>query len=450
MKARKTFVLLAMLAALCLLCTACATTAKDNLDSYYQQVGIVLDDWFASDVNTDNSESNDQPDNRLDAPGSFTLSENGDYSFTGVAGADYYLVYFCAPDATGDSDPFLFSSSSIDAVGTGGEVYEGNVDDLVRYGYGEYLVKVFAFPNLNDSTHAMSTAATATYSFSGAQDAPVIDYLWNTFDGTVDVQVSNIADYTYQMVPDRVEVTFVNVNDGADTVTLTMENISTDSYSLKSDALTRGATYSISAVGYSESPYVTNPTSDTTIVTESVTFAGHNVISKDYYYSDGITRMPFSYPQVTENLSLTQTGTLNSDNSSITYTFTTTPVTPNSGSEYSFIVAADCRPFTFDDATLELYPDGTFRMDQYGEMPPQGPSHIQGIWTDNGDRTVTASKNSSLRRRLMSSSSPPDMTTESPRMSWMCRRLTRYPLLHRTKCWPSSSASTSWRVPRMT
>ena len=401
MKARKVLLLLGLVCALALLCTACSsTTALDNIDTYYSEVGAVLDDWFSSSSGADTfgTGGSTTAATALDAPGSFTLDADGNYSFNGVADADYYLVYFCAPDATNDSDPFLFSSNSIDATGTGGETYSGNIDDLVQYGYGEYLVKVFAFPSLNDSAHAMSTAATATYSFSGAQDAPAIDYLWNTFDGTIDVQVSNIADYTYQMVPDRVEVTFTNVNDSSDTVMLTLEDLSTDSYSLKSDALTAGATYSISAVGYSDSPYVTNPTSDTNIVSEGVTFDGHNVISQNYYYSDGITRMPFSYPQVTENLSLTETGTLNSDNTSITYTFTTTPVTPNPGSQYSFVVAADCRPFSFDDATLELYPDGTFRMDQYGEMPPQGPSHIEGIWTDNGDGTVTLSYDHSTLR----------------------------------------------------
>lgn len=401
MKARKTFVLLAMLAALCLLCTACATTAKDNLDSYYQQVGIVLDDWFASDVNTDNSESNDQPDNRLDAPGSFTLSENGDYSFTGVAGADYYLVYFCAPDATGDSDPFLFSSSSIDAVGTGGEVYEGNVDDLVRYGYGEYLVKVFAFPNLNDSTHAMSTAATATYSFSGAQDAPVIDYLWNTFTDTIDIQVSNIADYMYQSYPDKVEVTFTNTADSADTVVVTLEDLSAEVYSITSDALTRGATYDISAVGYSESAYVTNPTSDTTAVAQGVTFDGHNVISANYYYTDGIARNSFSYPQYVDRLDLTAGGVFNCGNVSISFNFTATPVAASAGSAYSFSMVSDNRPFAIKDGILELYPDGTFRFDQYSEMPPQGPSHIEGIWTDNGDGTANLSfDHSTLRTSL--------------------------------------------------
>ena len=332
MKPRKCFALLLLLCTLALLCTACAsTTALDNIATYYSEVGAVLDDWVASSSGGGVSGGGEgAAAAALDAPGSFTLDENGNYSFTGVADADYYLVYFCAPDATSDSDPFLFSSNSIDATGTGGETYSGSIDDLVQYGYGEYLVKVFAFPSLNDASHAMSTAATATYSFSGAQDAPVIEYLWNTFDGTVDVQLSNIDTYMYQAYPDSVEVTFTNTADPSDTVVVTIEDLSADHYSATSDALTRGATYDITAVNHSENAYVTNGTSDTAQVAQGVTFGGHNVISADYYYTDG-----------------------------------------------------------------------TFRFDQYSEMPPQGPSHIEGIWTDNGDGTANLSvDHSTLRTSL--------------------------------------------------
>ena len=172
MKARKVLLLLGLMCAMALLCTACATTALDNINTYYAEVGAVMDDWFGGSSGGGVSGGGEGAVAALDAPGSFTLDADGNYSFTGVADADYYLVYFCAPDATGDSDPFLFSSSSIDAVGTGGEVYEGNVDDLVRYGYGEYLVKVFAFPNLNDSTHAMATAATSGRRSAAPRPAP--------------------------------------------------------------------------------------------------------------------------------------------------------------------------------------------------------------------------------------------------------------------------------------
>ena len=402
MKPRKLLSLLLTAGVLGLLCTSCATTALDNINTYYDEVEAVMDDWFASSTSAGGSATESQSTAaKLDAPADFTLSENGDYSFTGVANADYYLVYFCAPDATGDSDPFLFSSNSIAATGTGGETYSGNIDDLVQYGYGEYLVKVFAFPSLNDSAHAMSTAATATYSFSGAQDAPVVDYLWNTFDGTVDVQVSNIADYMYQVYPDTVEVTFTNTADAADAVVVTVEDLSADHYNAVSDALTPGATYDITAVAHSESAFVTNPTSDTTQVAQGVTFDGHNVISANYYYTDGIARNSFSYPQYVDRFDLTNGGVFNCGNSSISFNFTATPTAASAGSAYTYSMTSDNRPFSIKDGTLELYTDGTFRFDQYSEMPPQGPSHIEGIWTDNGDGTANLSfDHSTLRTSL--------------------------------------------------
>ena len=403
MKPRKCFALLLLLCTLALLCTACAsTTALDNIGTYYSEVGAVLDDWFASSSGGGVSGGGEgAAAAALDAPGSFTLDENGNYSFTGVADADYYLVYFCAPDATSDSDPFLFSSNSIDATGTGGETYSGSIDDLVQYGYGEYLVKVFAFPSLNDASHAMSTAATATYSFSGAQDAPVIEYLWNTFDGTVDVQLSNIDTYMYQAYPDSVEVTFTNTADPSDTVVVTIENLSADHYSATSDALTRGATYDITAVNHSENAYVTNGTSDTAQVAQGVTFGGHNVISADYYYTDGIARNSFSYPQYVDRFDLTNGGVFNGGNSSISFNFTAMPTAASAGSAYTYSMTSDNRPFAIQDGTLELYTDGTFRFDQYSEMPPQGPSHIEGIWTDNGDGTANLSfDHSTLRTSL--------------------------------------------------
>ena len=402
MKLRKLLSLLLMVCVLGLLCTSCATTALDNINTYYAEVGAVMDDWFASSTSADGSATESQSTAaKLDTPADFTLSENGDYSFTGVANADYYLVYFCAPDATGDSDPFLFSSNSIAATGTGGETYSGNIDDLVQYGYGEYLVKVFAFPSLNDSAHAMSTAATASYSFSGAQDAPVVDYLWNTFDSTVDVQVSNIADYMYQAYPDSVEVTFTNTADSADTVVVTVEELSADHYNAVSDALTPGAAYDITAVAHSENAYVTNPTSDTTQVAQGVTFDGHNVISANYYYTDGIARNSFSYPQYVDRFDLTNGGVFDCGNSSISFNFTAAPTTTSAGSAYTYSMTSDNRPFAIKDGTLELYTDGTFRFDQYSEMPPQGPSHIEGIWTDNGDGTANLSfDHSTLRTSL--------------------------------------------------
>ena len=306
-----------------------------------------------------------------------------------------------ATTASPTPDTQTTESTDPSATGTGGETYSGSIDDLVQYGYGEYLVKVFAFPSLNDASHAMSTAATATYSFSGAQDAPVIEYLWNTFDGTVDVQLSNIDTYMYQAYPDSVEVTFTNTADPIDTVVVTIEDLSADHYSATSDALTRGATYDITAVNHSENAYVTNGTSDTAQVAQGVTFGGHNVISADYYYTDGIARNSFSYPQYVDRFDLINGGVFNCGNSSISFNFTATPTAASAGSAYTYSMTSDNRPFAIQDGTLELYTDGTFRFDQYSEMPPQGPSHIEGIWTDNGDGTANLSfDHSTLRTSL--------------------------------------------------
>lgn len=382
-----------MMASLMCVCTGCASSVADNTETYFSTVGSTLNTWFANNSEKESGGEKSTDKIKLDTPGEFTLDENGNYSFIGVENADYYLVYFCAPDAVNDGDAFLYSSDALKAEGEGGESYEGNIDDLLRYGYGEYLVKVFAFPSVNDSQHEMSMAATTGYSCSGEQDAPVIDYLWNTFDDTVEVQLSNIDTYTYQCYPDTVDVTFINTEDASDVTVITMEDLSPEHNTLVSDNLKKGTTYNITAVSKSSSAYVLNSESDVADVADNVTFADTNVMSENYLYTDGIARASFSYPQVCENFDLENAGAMNELGVSLKFTFTATPTTAGTGCAYSYIVAGDCRPFSFEDGTLDLYTDGTFLMCQNSEMPPQGPSTIQGIWKDNGDGTATLSFN---------------------------------------------------------
>lgn len=394
MRRKKGMSMLLLLTALGLL-AGCGTSAADNTKTYFSEVASVLDTWFASSkdqsVDSEGEEAQADAGEKLKTPEDFTLDEEGNYSFTGVENADYYLMYFCASDAVNDTDAFLYSSDTLDASGEGGETYTGNVDDLLRYGYGEYLVKVFAFPSVNDSEHAMSAAATASFSCSGSQDAPVIDYMWNTFDNTVEVQLSNIGDYMYQCYPDSVEVTFTNTADESDSVVVIMEELSAENNSLVSDALTRGVTYAVSAVSKSDSEYVQNSVSDTTQVTEGVTFGDSNVISENYFYTDGIARATFSYPQVCQNFKLSEGGAMNTPDTSVNFTFTAAAAEAKEGCAYSYTVTADNKPFAVADATLDLYTDGTFLMCQNSEMPPEGPSTIKGIWAENGDGTATLS-----------------------------------------------------------
>lgn len=386
---KKSIIALLLVASLSML-TGCQTSAVENASTYWNQMGQVKD-TLLSNVSTSgkNSDSKESDADKLATPTDFTLDADGNYSFTGVENADYYLIYFCDTEATGDSDAFLYSSDSIAATGEGGESYTGNINDILKYGYGEYLVKVYAFPSMNDTEHSLSSAATASFVSTGAQDAPVIDYLWNTYDNTIEVQLSNVGDYMYQSYPDSVDVTFTNVDDTNDSVIVTIEDVSEDNYTTVSDALTRGTTYNITAVNYNESEYVTNNTSDTTDVAENVTCGESNVMSENYYFTDGIARSSFSYPQVCENFNLAEGGVIE-PGAGLTFTFDATPTTPNEGSSYSYVVACD-HMFASLDGVLELYSDGTLMMNQPSDFPPEGPSSIQGTWIDNGDGTATLS-----------------------------------------------------------
>lgn len=234
------------------------------------------------------------------------MDESGNYSFTGVENAKYYLLYFCAPDATGDNDSYIYTSGPIDA--TESNTYSGKCSDEFDYAFGSYLAKVYAFPDLTDKEHSMSKGATAEYSCSGNQSAPELNYYWNTFDGTMGIQVANLDVYEFEAYPDKVDVTFTNTENSADVVTLTMENVTPDNNQLDTDALTAGATYDVTAVSTSNSEYVLNPTSDTTKVAEGLHLGESSVMTAGYSYSDGFANNIFNWPRVCESFDLENGG----------------------------------------------------------------------------------------------------------------------------------------------
>lgn len=78
---------------------------------------------------------------------------------------------------------------------TGGN-YEKNA-------FGSYLAKVYAFPDLTDKDHSMSKPAIAEYSYSGNQSAPELNYYWNTFDGSMSIQVANLGTMSSRPTPTR-------------------------------------------------------------------------------------------------------------------------------------------------------------------------------------------------------------------------------------------------------
>lgn len=382
------FVLLALI--LCFGLTACGSSVSSNTEIYFSQVGTILNNLFSTTDTSSKPNASASAGAQLAAPSDFAVDADGNYSFKGSEGAEYYLLYFCAPNANSDEDTFIYSSSPI--TDDGSDSYRGRCADLFDYAYGEYLVKVYAFPDLTDSEHSMSTAATANYVYSGEQSAPELYYYWNTFDNIMGVQIANMDDYLYEAYPDLVEVTFTNVDDSSDKVTVTIEGVSASNYGGETGDLTRGATYDVSAVATSASEYVTNSKSDTTKVSDGLTLGDCHLFTDGYSYSDGFANNIFCWAIVGDSFDLATGGEAGHAVSSFggNVAFNATPTEARTGSAYSYdLLITAMMPVS---GTMEVYADGTFEAQFEGVGPIQS-STIQGSWVDNGDGTVTLNYN---------------------------------------------------------
>lgn len=370
--------------------TGCGSSLAANTNNYFTNVSSILHTLQTNGKQQAASSSTVSNDgSQLATPTDFTVDESGNYSFTGVENAKYYLLYFCAPDATGDNDSFIYTSEPIDA--TESNTYSGKCSDEFDYAFGSYLAKVYAFPDLTDKEHSMSKAATAEYSCSGNQSAPELNYYWNTFDGTMGIQVANLDVYEFEAYPDKVDITFTNTENSADVITLTMENVTPDNNQLDTDALTAGATYDVTAVSTSNSEYVLNPTSDTTKVAEGLHLGESSVMTAGYSYSDGFANNIFNWPRVCESFDLENGGVAGvvvaaPEVGGGTCDFVATPVSSGDGNyTYDLIAGLYTR-----SGKLELKADGTFTAELEG-WGPVNSSEYSGSWIDNGNGTATLS-----------------------------------------------------------
>lgn len=393
MKKRKLFTVVVLGLICCLGLTACSTSADENTGIFFSEVGDVLDTYFDSGTNVTSTEevaTEEETGEPLESPGEFAVDEDGNYLFRSVENADYYMIYFCAPDAEGDDDNYLFSSAAIEDDGS--DTYTGNCFDLFEYAYDEYLAKVVAFPKLTDEEHVKSSAATCSYTFSGEQSIPQICYMWDIFSQTFSMQITNIADYKYQAYPDEIRVTFTDTEGGSEDVELTFTDISEENYSLETTALKLGVTYDVTAVAVSSNEFVTNQTTESASVGQ-VLLGENNQITDGYYYHDGI-KAYFGYPLITESFNLESGGFAgNYTGTQGVIEYNATPKETSAGSAYSYVCVMTPPAFMQNvmganiDGTLELYTDGTFLMTQVGGGPLSGGT-IQGTWTDNGDGTA--------------------------------------------------------------
>lgn len=367
--------------------TGCGSTVAANTNDYFTNVSSILHTLQSNGSQQDAaSSSTADAGNQLATPTDFTVDENGSYSFTGVEDAEYYLLYFCDPTATGDDDSYIYTSGPINANSS--NTYSGSCADEFSYAFGSYLAKVYAFPDLTDKDHSMSKPAIAEYSYSGNQSAPELNYYWNTFDGSMSIQVANLGTYEFEAYPDKVDITFTNTENSADVVALTMENVTPDNNQLDTDALTKGATYDVTAVATSNSEYVLNPTSDTTTVATGLLLGDSSLITDAYSYSDGFANNIFAWPRAYDGFDLENGGTAG-------YApamgggkteFVATPVSSGDGS-YTYDLAAGNWTRS---GKLELKADGTFTAELEGSGPVNS-SEYGGSWVDNGDGTATIS-----------------------------------------------------------
>ena len=202
------------------------------------------------------------------------------------------------------------------------------------------------------------------------------------------IQVANLGTYEFEAYPDKVDITFTNTENSADVVALTMENVTPDNNQLDTDALTKGATYDVTAVATSNSEYVLNPTSDTTTVATGLLLGDSSLITDAYSYSDGFANNIFAWPRAYDGFDLENGGTVG-------YApamgggkteFVATPVSSGDGS-YTYDLAAGNWTRS---GKLELKADGTFTAELEGSGPVNS-SEYGGSWVDNGDGTATIS-----------------------------------------------------------
>lgn len=124
------------------------------------------------------------------------------------------------------------------------------------------------------------------------------------------IQVANLGTYEFEAYPDKVDITFTNTENSADVVALTMENVTPDNNQLDTDALTKGATYDVTAVATSNSEYVLNPTSDTTTVATGLLLGDSSLITDAYSYSDGFANNIFAWPRAYDGFDFENGGTV--------------------------------------------------------------------------------------------------------------------------------------------
>lgn len=177
MKQTKKWALAVTVSGMALVLCSCSTAAS-NANRYFTSAGAIATNMMNSGKVSNGSTASAASESTaaaLPTPGDFTMSEDGTYSFTGVDGAGYYLLYFCEPGADPSDDSFIYTSEPINAV-SGTTTYTGSYLDVMQAAYGEYQARVVAFPAVGDTTSSMSSPACVDFIAEGEQSLPTLEY----------------------------------------------------------------------------------------------------------------------------------------------------------------------------------------------------------------------------------------------------------------------------------
>ncbi len=252
--------------------TGCSTSAGDFAEEYFAGLSDIFPSGSSSQTTADASDTASEKEaestTSIDTPEEFTVTNEGEYTFSTVEGAAQYYIYLCDTSATEDTDDYLYACQV--------EAQEGQ-DTITgefpfEYKYGEYLAKLFAVADDN----TFSAANVIDYEHSGEITVPRVAYSWDGA-GNMTFDVVNVNAYEYSVYPD-VEVTVTSLDSGDET-TVTIENISESAY--LTTELDEGQ-YTIEAKGVTDSELVTNPTTDSYTVAESLALGSEASQSSDY------------------------------------------------------------------------------------------------------------------------------------------------------------------------
>ena len=428
---RQRVIALALSAALVASLTGCSTSIGSNTSIFISETTDAVSTMLSSGASSSSSDSSSAEEDTsgktaLDTPGDFTVDEDGTYSFSGVENASYYQVFIADANAE-DEDAYLDTTDQIEEDGSG--TYTGSIAESLSYGYGDFTVRVVAYPDYSDETYKKSEASSVSFTSTGAVDEPQFAYYWDCFTGTFDIQLINVESYEYQSFPTLIEVTLTNEADSSDALTLTIENVSLDDdvYSVSTTEVTDGVTYAVTADVTWDETYVTNPSASVEVGSVAVSSTA-SAITDGYGYLNTDIYSSRDYPAVAENFDVEEGGSMGgwyqftpyqvsskgvashvSFSTTVTYYIATPTEEVTEGSLYSYTYTTANSDGSVEEAftsvtgqtsggggttgTLEIYEDGTFSatVDYVAGViaaMTTFSSEIWGTWTDNGDGTI--------------------------------------------------------------